>query len=61
MKNVNVKKNTTKINAHKSRRQGMNLQTAAACEGIQEFMLRLALEQRVKISNEPVRPKYRHD
>jgi hypothetical protein len=56
MQNVNVKKSTHKI-AHKERAPRITIQR----EAFPEFMIRIAREHRVKISEEPTAPRYRHD
>jgi hypothetical protein len=57
MQNVKLKKGTPKMAPQKTRA----FQIPAACEGIPDFMIRIARERQVKISEEPTMPKYRHD
>jgi hypothetical protein len=56
MQNVNVKKSTHKMVAHKPRAPRITLD-----HGIPEFMVRIARERHMKISESPTAPKYRHD
>ena len=57
MQNVNVKKSTHKMAAHKERAPRSPING----DGIPEYMVRIARQRRVKISEEPTAPKYRHD
>jgi hypothetical protein len=57
MQNVKLKKGSPKMAPQKTRA----FQIPAACEGIPDFMIRIARERHVKISEEPTMPKYRHD
>jgi hypothetical protein len=56
MQNLSLKKKTGKLTSPKNRER-----QTTDCEAIPEFMLRLARQQHVKISEEPTLPKYRHD
>jgi hypothetical protein len=58
MQNVSLKKKTQKMAAQKERAHRKSLQSH---DGIPEFMIRLAREQHVKISEQIAMPKYRHD
>jgi hypothetical protein len=57
MQNANVKRSPKKLAANGARES----RNPVACEGIPEFMIRIARERRMKISVEPTVPKYRHD
>ena len=61
MQNLSLKKSTQKIAANRSVGRRINLRAMAQIKGIPEFMLRLAQEQHVKIFQDQVIPKYRHD
>jgi hypothetical protein len=61
MQNAHWKKKTQKFPAQKGRTQHRTGLSKQDCEGIPEFMIRLARERGLQIFEGIAMPKYRHD